>query len=152
MISQLTENVLSTEEPIEINIEISSREYRSCVCVCRCKDCRRHIAHHLFVLFSDGKINVYRDGKQIVEAFDQNPLDVAYVRLGSLDREPVDFYYNCRANDGSAQSDRLKEKMIAFASAGSSPMFSDSNALKPNEFLLRGVVSSVVFLFVLVKC
>lgn len=93
----------------------------------------------------DGDISIYREGRIIVQAFDQNPLDVNYVSLGTLDPNAMDYYYNCRANDDD--SDALiepKGDLIAFAGVH----HSQSNSLTPtHRLLLTHVLLCLVFLW-----
>lgn len=67
-------------------------------------------------MLADGEISISREGETIVQAFDQNPLDINYVSLGSLDPNgATDYYYNCRGDADSDNSDHLKDDMIARA-------------------------------------
>lgn len=90
----------------------------------------------------DGEINIFRDGQKIVEAFDQNPLDINYVSLGNSDSNEINYYYNCRENVNFDGSDQLKGDLIARADVFNS----QSKSHTPTNCLL--VMFPVIFYLV----
>lgn len=123
MLSQTTNNILSPDEPTEFQIEISSRACDFILFLFLFSLLNRIYLANVLIILADGKITISREGETIVEAFDQNPLDVNYVSLGSLDTNgATDYYYNCRGDADFDNSDHLKADMIARASVyNSSP-------------------------------
>lgn len=118
VIFQTTNNVLSSDEPIEFTIEITSRAYHFLFvysCFVLTMFAGANFTIFFFLSFADGEINIFREGEKIVEAFDQNPLDIDYVNLGNSDSNEIDYYYNCRENADFNGSDQLKGDLIVRA-------------------------------------
>lgn len=117
VISQSTNNVLSSDEPIEFKIDISSRAWW-CWCFSFALSSNMFCVNFYYYLFClyrpDGEINIYREGQKIVQAFDQQPLNINFVSFGNFDANVMDFFYNCRNNSDFDNIDQLKGDMVAY--------------------------------------